>query len=429
MKKEVYDLFVNLLKEELVPAMGCTEPIAIAYCAAKAVEVLGEFPDRMIVSSSGNMIKNVSGVTVPNSDGLKGIDVAAVLGVVAGNANKKLEVISQVTPQDIARAKKLLENHNFCQTKLIKDVDNLFIIVEVFAKGNSALVEIQEKHTNISRIEKNGQVIFAKDQNTNEVKKAKLDLTPMSVKSIIEFADALDINDLKETLERQITCNSAISQEGLNHNWGVKVGQTILKYAGSNPSAHELACAAAAAGSDARMSGCPLPVIINSGSGNQGITITMPVLVYAEKLQVSEEVKLKALALANLIAIHQKRFIGDLSAYCGTVCAATGAACGIAYMNNDGYDVIAGTITNSICTIGGMVCDGAKPSCASKISAAVDNAIRAYEIKKNGGEFQEGEGLVKENVEQTIRAIGRMALNGLQAADTEILNIMLDNKC
>jgi L-cysteine desulfidase len=426
MKNTVYNLFVELLKQELVPAMGCTEPIAIAYCAAKAVEVLGDSPEKIIVSSSGNMVKNVCGVTVPNSDGLKGIDVAAVLGVVAGNPNKKLEVISEVKPEDIERTKELLKNKDYCECKLIEGVDNLFIIVEVFAKGNSALVEIQEKHTNITKIEKNGKIIFSKDNNEEDVKEEKLDLTPMSVKSILEFIDELDIEDVRDTLQNQMDCNSAISKEGLTNDWGVKAGKTILKSAGKNPNVREKAIAAAAAGSDARMSGCPLPVVINSGSGNQGITLTMPVMVYAEELGVSEEIRFKALALANLIAIHQKRFIGDLSAYCGAVCAATGAASGIAYMNGDGYDVIAGTITNSICTIGGMICDGAKPSCATKISGSVDNAIRAYEIKKNGGEFSEGEGLVKKDIELTIRAVGRMAFVGLHSTDVEILNIMLE---
>jgi L-cysteine desulfidase len=426
MKNRTYDFFVNVLKKELVPAMGCTEPIAIAYCAAKAVEILGEFPEKIIVSSSGNMVKNVKGVTVPNSDGLKGIDVAAVLGVVAGDPNKMLEVISKVNPEDIKKTKELLKNKDYCECKLIEDVDNLFIIVEVFAKGNSALIEIQEKHTNMVRIEKNGKVIFLKEDSKQKENNEKIDLNPMSVKSILDFVNQLDIEDVRETLQRQIDCNSAISKEGLTNDWGVKTGKTILKFAGKKSNVREKARAAAAAGSDARMSGCPLPVVINSGSGNQGITLTMPVLVYATELGVSEEIRFKALALANLIAIHQKRFIGDLSAFCGTVCAATGAACGIAYMNGDGYDIISGTITNSICTIGGMFCDGAKPSCATKVSEAVDNGIRAYEIRKNGGEFSEGEGLVKKDVELTIRAVGRMAYIGLHSADLEILNIMLE---
>lgn len=421
-----YDLFVEILKKELVPAMGCTEPIAIAYCAAKAAEVLGEFPEKIIVSSSGNMVKNVKGVTVPNSDGLKGIDVAAVLGVVAGDPNKELEVISEVRPEDIIKTKQLLENKDYCECKLIKDVDNLFIIVEVFAKDNSALIEIQEKHTNLIRIEKNGNVIFLKESPQENIKRDKLDLEFLSVRSILDFVNKLDIEDVRDTLQKQIDCNSAISQEGLIHDWGVRTGKTILKFAGEHPNVRERARAAAAAGSDARMSGCPLPVVINSGSGNQGITLTMPVVVYAEELGVSEETRFKALALANLIVIHQKRFIGDLSAFCGTVCAATGAACGIAYLNGDGYDIISGTITNSICTIGGMFCDGAKASCATKVSEAVDNGIRAYEIRKNGGEFCEGDGLVKKDVELTIRAVGRMAYIGLHSADLEILDIMLD---
>ena len=426
MEKKVYDLFVEVLKKELVPAMGCTEPIAIAYCAAKAVDVLGDFPDKVIVSSSGNMVKNVKGVTVPNSDGLKGIDVAAVLGMVGGNPNKELEVISEVKPEDIDRTKELLKDPEYCDCKLIEGVDNLFIIVEVFAGEKSALVEIQEKHTNITRIEKDGEVVFSKETGARKKPEDELDLSPMTVETILEFADALDVEDLRETLQRQIDCNTAISREGLTNDWGVRCGKTILKCAGDNPSVRTRAIAAAAAGSDARMSGCPLPVVINSGSGNQGITLTLPIVVYAEELGVSEETMFKALTIANLIAIHQKRYIGDLSAYCGAVCAATGAACGIAYMNGDDYEVIKGTIINSICTIGGMVCDGAKPSCATKISGAVDNALRAYEVKKNGGEFMCGEGLVKSDVELTIQAVGRMAYVGLHPTDVEILNIMLE---
>ncbi|MDF3003757.1 MAG: hypothetical protein K0S22_229 [Oscillospiraceae bacterium] len=424
MDNKIYNSYIKILEHELVPALGCTEPIAIAFCAAKAAEVLGCEPERIVVESSGNIIKNVKAVTVPNSNGLKGIDVAAVLGAVGGNATKELEVLSEITDKHIAKAVKLLENQDYCVCKLLEGVENLHIIITVYAGSENALVEIQSTHTHITRIEKNGEIIFAQSELANGADDYGAIKQLLNVKDILSFANTLKIDDVRQVLDRQITYNTAISQEGLTHDYGARVGKTLL----ANYDADNLvirARAAAAAGSDARMSGCAMPVVINSGSGNQGITVTMPVLEYAKALNADKETLYRALALANLISLHQKRFIGSLSAYCGAVCAACGAACGVAYLYGAGYEEISCTIINTITNIGGMVCDGAKPSCAAKISSAVDASLLAFNLQRNGGCFSDGEGLVKRDVEATIRAVGKMGHDGMKSTDVEILNIML----
>lgn len=422
---KVYNAYLNILKHELVPALGCTEPIAIAYCAAKAAQTLGCEPQRMEVQSSGNIIKNVKAVTVPNSGGLKGIDVAATLGAVGGDPARELEVLSGVTQADIDRTVTLLEDKNYCRCSLLEGVDNLHIIVTAYAGEHKALVEIKSTHTHITRIEKDGKSLFSQD-DVSSGPDIGADKKLLNLRDILAFAESVKIDDVREVLARQIACNTAISNEGLTNDYGAHVGKTMLQCYDKNDLVIR-ARAAAAAGSDARMSGCALPVVINSGSGNQGITVTMPVMVFADALGVSEEKRYRALALANLISLHQKRYIGSLSAYCGAVSAATGAACGVAYLNGGGYDEMANTITNTIATIGGMVCDGAKPSCASKISSAVDAALQGYYMQKNHGVLQSGEGLVKEDVEGTIQAVGRMGREGMRSTDVEILTIMLED--
>lgn len=422
MDNKVYNSYIKILEHELVPALGCTEPIAIAFCAAKAAEVLGREPEHIVVESSGNIIKNVKAVTVPNSNGLKGIDVAAVLGAIGGNAAKELEVLSEITGEHIDKAVKLLEDKDYCVCRLLEGVENLHIIVTAYAGTENALVEIKSTHTHITRIEKNGKGIFAQ---SDLVHGAGDDIKQLlNVKDILTFANTLHIDDVRQVLDRQIAYNTAISQEGLTHDYGARVGKTLLASYDANNLVIR-ARAAAAAGSDARMSGCAMPVVINSGSGNQGITVTMPVLEYAKALHADADKLYRALALANLISLHQKRFIGSLSAYCGAVCAACGAACGVAYLYGAGYEEISCTIINTITNIGGMVCDGAKPSCAAKISSAVDASLLAFNLQKNGGCFSEGEGLVKRDVEATIRAVGKMGHDGMKSTDVEILNIML----
>lgn len=422
MDKKLYDNYVNILREELVPALGCTEPIAIAFAGAKVREILGDMPESVVVKCSGNIIKNVKGVTVPNSNGLKGIDVAAVLGIVGGDASKNLEVLSSIKQEDIDNTKKLLET-DFCKCELIENVENLYIIIEAKNKKSSAVIEIRNGHTNITKIIKDGKEIFKSDDSSSS--NSNTDRESLTVRDIYTFANEVKIEDIKDIISRQIDMNTAISKEGMNNEYGASVGKTLLKYYGEDDIRNK-AKAYASAGSDARMGGCATPVVTNSGSGNQGITASIPVIEYASHLKVSEEKLYRALVLSNLIAILQKKHIGKLSAFCGVVCAATGAASGIAYLHDAAYKQISDTIINALCTIGGMVCDGAKSSCASKIAEAIDCGILAFNMAKDGKVFKSGDGLVKDDVEATIDSIGRMAKEGMKATDVEILNIMIE---
>ncbi|MGI0529088.1 serine dehydratase subunit alpha family protein [Treponema socranskii] len=426
MDKKVYDAYVAILKTELVPALGCTEPIAIAFAAAKARDVLGSFPETIRVEASGNIVKNVQGVTVPNSGGLKGIDVAATLGAVGGDAEIGLEVLSKITEEQIKKTKELVDS-GFCTCSLVDGKDNLYIRVTAKSGEDTAVVVVSEKHTNIAYVEKNGNVLIdvkstgVKNDAGNEANKSLL-----SVRDIIRFADEVNIDDVHAVIERQIEYNTAISKEGLAREYGAKVGRTLEKLYDKND-VRVRARAAAAAGSDARMSGCPLPVVINSGSGNQGMTVSLPVIEYAKEWNVPHDKLIRALVLANLIALLQKRYIGSLSAFCGAVCAATGAGCGITYLHGGDEDAVARTITNTLADVGGIVCDGAKPSCAAKIASAVDAAILGFELGSHEGvAFKSGEGLVKESAEDTIRSFGRMGREGMRSTDTEILHIMLE---
>ena len=420
MERNVYDNYLTILKAELLPAMGCTEPIAVAFAAAKARAVLGKMPERMDMYCSGNIVKNVKGVVVPNSGGQMGIDVAAVLGVVGGRDDLELEVVNSVTEEQIEKTRELVKS-GMCDCHLQEGEENLYIRAEVFAGEESAIVEVKTKHNHISRIEKNGKVLFSQDdlEAGSQGDKSKLNL-----KDIYEFANTVELEDVKPLMQRQLDYNEAIAKEGLANPWGSMVGQTLLEVNGDSDWRIK-AKAMAAAGSDARMSGCALPVVINSGSGNQGITVSMPILVYAKKVGCSEEKMLRALTLANLLSLHQKRYIGNLSAYCGATSAGCSAACGIAYIDGASLDVIGHTIINAISTIGGMVCDGAKSSCASKIASAVDAGLLGYELAKRDRSFKPGEGMVVEDMEQTIRNIGRMGREGMKSTDVEILNIML----
>lgn len=420
MDKTVYESYVAILKNELVPALGCTEPIALAFAAAKASKVLGEMPEKIRMYCSGNIIKNVKGVTVPNSGGLKGIEAAAVLGVVGGNADKMLEVLKDITPGDIEKAKKLISD-GICECELLEGVENLHIIAEVCCKDGDASVEIKDSHTHITKIVKNGMVVFEQQEQAAAANGSEKEL--LNVKDIIAFADQVKVDDIKNILKQQIELNTKIANEGLKHTYGTQVGRTLLETYGSD--VRTRARAMSAAGSDARMSGCALPVVINSGSGNQGMTVSLPVIEYAKELNVEEEKLYRALAVANLISIHQKRFIGSLSAYCGATSAGCGAGCGIAYLYGGGYKEISETITNTIANIGGMVCDGAKPSCAAKIASAVEAGILGYNMSTQNRVFGAGEGLVEKDVEQTIQNMGRMGREGMRSTDVEILNMMI----
>lgn len=422
MDSALYANYLNILKHELVPALGCTEPIAIAYASAKAVQVLGEFPDTIEMNCSGNIIKNVKGVTVPNSGGMKGIDVAAILGAVGGNADKALEVLEGITPAHITRTKELLAR-KICSCSLAEGVANLYITARVVKDEHFAEVTIINHHTNITKIVKDGQVLLDLPVEA-EAEDAGIDKSLLTVKDILEFANEVRFEDIEEVIGRQVKMNSAIAQEGLDNNYGAQIGKTLMHVWGKGVTTR--ACARAAAGSDARMGGCSMPVVINSGSGNQGMTVSLPVIAYAEEWEVSRDKMYRSLVVSNLIAIHQKFYIGSLSAYCGAVSAACGAGAGITYMYGGSYQQVSLTIINTLGNIGGIVCDGAKPSCAAKIASSVDAALMAFHLSIQNKSFLPGEGIIKGDVEETIKSMGYIGRVGMRSTDTEILNVMID---
>lgn len=417
--KERYEYYVNILKDELVPAMGCTEPIAIAYAAAKARFTLGKFPTSCHIAVSGNIIKNAKSVVVPHTGGMRGIETAVIAGIVGGNENARLEVLSSVTESDIERMRAVRETLPI--TVSLSESEYAFdITVTLRADTDEATVRITNRHTNIVSISKNGKKLFEGEINeTFEVKKKDL-----SVEEIIEFSNTVNIDDVKPTLKRQIDCNMAIAEEGLKGNWGANIGKVYLDcYA---PDISVKAKAYAAAGSDARMNGCELPVIINSGSGNQGMTASIPVVIYWRELGLDEEKLYRALCVSNLLTIHVKHGIGTLSAYCGAVAAGAGAGAGIAYLYGGGYKEIAHTLVNALAIDSGLICDGAKASCAAKIATAVENGILGFNLYRSGNQFIGGDGIVKKGVENTIESISRLAKEGMRDTDREILNIMLN---
>ena len=417
-----YDQYIRILNEELLPAMGCTEPIAIAYAAAKAREVLCAAPDRLAVDVSGNIVKNVKSVVVPHTGGLRGIPAAAAAGAVAGDAGAELEVISCVTEEQIREVSEFL--HTYPVDVRCVDTGRIFDIeVSAFRGEESASVRIADYHTNIVRIRKNGQVLFEKALETQE--EGLTDRSCLSVEGIAEFAECVDTEDVRELLERQIAYNMAIAEEGLANSYGANIGKTILK-------GHEddLNCrmrAFAAAASDARMNGCEMPVVINSGSGNQGITASVPVIIYARETGKSHEKLLRALCVSNLITTHLKTGIGRLSAYCGAVSAGCGAGAGIAFLKGGGFREIAHTVVNSVAITSGIICDGAKASCAAKIAAAVDAGLLGLAMFENGNQFYGGDGIVKKGVENTIDNIGRLARFGMEQTDKEIIQLMMES--
>ena len=421
---EQYENYIAILREELVPAMGCTEPIAIAYASAKARETLGENAAHLHVSCSGNIIKNVKGVIVPNSGGQKGIEAAAILGAVGGDASRELEVIAGATDEARELTRKLVRE-NFCDVSLAEDVPNLFIEITAESQNHKSLVRIENFHTNITLVKLDGKIISERSPEKVRVNsQSTADKSMMTLHGIVEFADGLKVSDVEEILARQVEYNVRISQEGLDNKWGACIGKTMLETWGDD--VRTCACARAAAGSDARMSGCPLPVIINSGSGNQGITVTLPIVEFAERWRISRAKMFRALAVSNLVSIYIKHFIGSLSAFCGAVSAASGAGAGITYMAGGDYASIGRTITNTLANVGGIVCDGAKPSCAAKIASSVHAAILAHHMSMNYDEFRGGEGFVEDDVERTIKNMGYIGKVGMRETDREILNVMID---
>ena len=421
MNKNIYDNYVRILESELVPALGCTEPIALAYASAKAREVLGGFPEHLSVLCSGNIIKNVKGVKVPNSNGMKGVEAAAVLGLTGGDASQALEVLETVSEEDIEKTKQLLKE-GFCDCILKEGVANLYIEARAAGENGEAVVVIEEEHTNITRIEKNGEILF--EQEKQEVKEEEEpDKTLLNLADILAFADEVDIDDVRRVLERQVRYNTKIAEEGLKNPWGAQVGRVVLEEFGDDVKWR--AVAKAAAGSDARMSGCSLPVIINSGSGNQGMTCSLPVIEYGREMGKTEEEIYRALCVSNLVALNQKKYIGSLSAYCGAVCAAAGAGAGITYLHGGTPEQIENTVVNAIADAGGIVCDGAKPSCAAKIATSLQAALLSHKMAMRGLTFSRGEGLVMDCPEDTIKAVGYVGRAGMKQTDVEILNLMI----
>lgn len=415
--------YAALLREELRPALGCTEPVSIALCAAAMTKALGCMPERMLVECSRNILKNAKGVVVPNSGGMKGIDVAAALGAVGGAPERGLEVLTGVTPEQIESARAWLAR-GACQVRLMDTPETLHLVVTgISGDGHTASAELKRTHTGLTRVTRDNVAIFhcktdAEAQEENNAAKS------LNVGGILTFAEKarLEENGLRELLERQIECNSRIAEEGLSHPYGACVGATLLRHFGESASVR--AQAYAAAGSDARMGGCEMPVVINSGSGNQGLTVTLPVLEYARELGKDHETVLRALLVSNLVAIRIKAAYGRLSAFCGAVSAAAGSGAAITWLRGGTETQIETTIVNTLADISGMVCDGAKASCASKIASAVGTAILASCMSMDSKGFAAGEGLVKQNVEQTIDTIGRMASEGMAETDKKILQLM-----
>ena len=423
MDHSLYNAYVRILKEELIPAMGCTEPIAVAYAAALARKTLGDIPASVQILVSANIIKNVKSVVVPHTGGLRGIGAAAAAGIIGGNADSELEVLAEVTQDQIDQMADYLKNTPISiapsESGFIFDIQ-----IRVFKDGHSAFVQFAGSHTNVIRIEKDDVVLFTKDYSEGgQTERTNREL--LTVEHIVEFANCAAIEDVKDTLDRQIQCNSRIAQEGLDGKWGANVGRVLLQAYGND--VQNRAKATAAAGSDARMSGCELPVVINSGSGNQGLTCSLPVIVYAKELGVSEETLYRALIVSNLVTTHLKTGIGKLSAYCGATSAGCGAGAGIAYLYGGGTYEIAHTIVNAVAINSGMICDGAKASCAAKIASAVEAGLIGMQMQRHGTQFYGGDGIVVKGVENTIRNVGRLARLGMAETDKEIIHIMIDN--
>lgn len=420
----VYKTYVEILKRELVCAMGCTEPIAIAYCAAVARKALGMLPSEIDVAASGNIIKNVKSVIVPNTGGLRGIEAAAAIGALAGDAEADLQVVSHVTPDEIAALPGYMEQTAFsvsaAESEFLLDIE-----VTVRAGGHFATVRAVQEHTNIVLVEADAGVLFSKDPDEDTSKdEGAPDYTLLNVADICEFADTCELDDVKPVLERQLACNCAIAEEGLRGNYGAGIGKVMLAAYGDDVRTRARAYAAAA--SDARMNGCDLPVVINSGSGNQGITASLPVYIYAKELGASEEKLFRALLVSNLVTLHEKTGIGRLSAYCGAVSAGAGAGAGIAYLHGGGCREISHTIVNALAVTSGIVCDGAKSSCAAKIAMAVEAGILGFEMYSCGKQFYGGDGLVAKGVENSIANFSRLGRVGMRETDKEIIRIMTE---
>jgi len=431
LNEETYEYYISILKNDLSLALGCTEPGAVAYASAEATTVLGRFPDRLDIKCSGNIIKNVKGVIVPNSGGLKGVDSAAVLGTLVGNTDKKLSILENVEEKHIKKASALLKSE-FCHVHLKEGEGSLYIEAIAKEKNDTATVVIAGSHTNIVLIQYNDKIILDNQTNRktengkNKNENSNKNKTNLSINGILDFAKKADIADLKCLLQLQLSVNTAIADEGLRKPYGASVGRTLLKTCGNDIKTR--AKAKTAAGSDARMGGSSLPVVINSGSGNQGITVTVPVAEYAAELCADEEKLYRALAISNLVSIHIKNHIGKLSAFCGAVSAACGSGAAITYIDGGGYEEICSTITNTAANVSGIICDGAKSSCAAKIASSIDAAIMGHEMTKSKMTFPCGEGIVEDDIEETIDNIGLIGKEGMKETDIEIMHLMIGDR-
>lgn len=421
-KKEIYSAYTEILKEELMAAMGCTEPIALAYAAAIARRELNDLPDKVLVQTSGSIIKNVKSVIVPNTGHLKGIPAAVSAGIVAGNPDKELEVIADVSKDDIKNIEKFTQEKEIVVEHLDEGI--IFDIVITLYKGEDyAKVHIINSHTNVVLVEHNHQILKSSDcLNDMPSDTAKYEL--LNMKDIWDYINHVGLVDIKDILDRQIAYNMAIAEEGLQADYGANIGKVILSSDANSLKAR--AAAMAAAGSDARMNGCELPVIINSGSGNQGITVSVPVITYAKELKATDEQLYRALALSNLTAIHQRTPIGRLSAYCGAVNAGAAAGAGIAYLSGGDYEAVIHTVVNALAIVSGIICDGAKASCAGKIAFAVEAGILGYNMYMQGQQFYGGDGIVKKGIEDTLKSVGRLGKDGMKGTNEEIIKIMLE---
>ena len=422
MDNRIYNAYTQILKEELIPAMGCTEPIAVAYAAARAREVLGTVPQQIKVSASPNIIKNVKSVIVPNTGSLHGIEAAAVAGAVAGKPDVGLQVLSEITDDQKQEIASALNKIN-CTVNASDNGYIFYIGISMTGGGHSSAVEIAGNHTNVISVEKDGEYLLKTDFTEN-ADSNKTDRSVLNVSDIVEFADCVKIDDVREILKRQIDFNTAIAEEGLKNNWGANIGSILLRSYGN--SVHNRAKAYAAAGSDARMSGCEMPVVINSGSGNQGLTASLPVIVYAKELDVSGDTLYRALVVSNLVAIHLKTGIGPLSAYCGATSAGCGAGAGITYLYGGKYHEIAHTVVNALAINSGMICDGAKPSCAAKIASAVEAGLLGLQMQSHDSEFVGGDGIVVKGVENTIKNVSELAHDGMKETDRVIIQMMTE---
>ena len=420
MDEKIYNEYLKILNEELLLAMGCTEPIAVAYAAALARKTLGSIPARVDIFASANIIKNVKSVVVPHTNGLRGLSAAAAAGIIAGDADAALQVISDVSEHQMAQIKSYLDSASI-SVKQSKKPYIFDIKVKLISQEHSASVEIAGHHTNVISIKKDGKKIFSKHYAEEESADVS-DRSLLNVEDIVKFADCVKIEELKPLLQRQIDCNMAIAKEGLRGNYGANIGKILLRAYGDN--VHNRAKAYAAAGSDARMNGCELPVVINSGSGNQGLTASLPVIIYAEELKSSADELYRALIVSNLITIHMKTGIGRLSAYCGATSAGCGAGAGICYLYGGRFREIAHTVVNAVAINSGMICDGAKASCAAKIASAVEAGLLGMQMQKNNSQFYGGDGIIVKGVENTIRNIGELAKRGMCDTDRTIIQLM-----